>query len=1108
MRPKKTTPEMLEETSLLIRLQELPRTYLALARESVGGQCVAYAVPVPEKVGGTAWRIVAWSGEIPNTEETLLAYLHTGEVPDDITLVAVRPCEDAADAEVPLLLLADAKHRIAEPLEETRHSLLRSFLRLLREQGAMEVAAETFQQRTADTLERWEQTRHPARERFDHLFANASVGLFQITPDGSYIHANERMAALLGYDSVDDFLIDSLSSPERRYPMPDTLPDSQPLQRERDFVRRDGHSIRVLESLSAIRNREGEIVYYDGTLVDMTARHQAEEARERSESLLRTVLESATDAIYVKDTDGRYQMINSAGARIIGLPTSDIIGQDDRALMNPADAQAIRTQDQAVLERGVSITYERAGLAYATSHPPRTYLTTKDPFRDRTGKIVGLVGISRDISERKEFEERLRASEERYRHLFAVNPLPMFLFDPETLRFLDVNEAAIRHYGYTHDEFLGMTIHDLRPKEDRASVDALMELDADERAARLRSNTWRHLKKDGTVIDVEVASATTRLSNNREARIVLAHDVTERLAAERARHEYQARFEQSFHAAGIGMAVFSLDSVFMEVNGVLCEMLGYSEPELVGKSVIEITHEEDREECVRLLREATPFFQIDKRYLHRNGRVIRGLVTASLVRDDRGAPLYFIGQIQDITERWEADQRLRWQAYHDVLTQLPNRFRFEEALSQAFENAQTGSEKDTGIAVLLLDMDRFKRINDTLGHPAGDLMIQEVARRFRAVLPPGALLARMGGDEFTLMITSPNIKNDARDAARALLDALIPPLFIAGHEIFASGSIGISIYPRDGRDAQTLLKNADIALYRAKERSRGGYRFYTRVMSLSAARDLRLEAALQRAVGRGEMALFYQPQMALADRTIIGMEALVRWRHPEQGLLLPGQFIPMAEETGMIIPLGQWSLQEACRQGEMLRRNGYPLTVAVNLSPRQFSQMDIVGLVSETLAHTGLPPHLLELEITETTLMETGASALDRLHSLKSLGVRLSVDDFGTGYSSLSYLRHLPLDVLKIDRSFLESLPDDRESRAVTRALIEMSHSLGIFVIAEGVEREPQRICLAEMGCDALQGFLFCEPIPFEQIAERLDVRLPRGEPSPHAPAAHATVSP
>ncbi|HEX5324924.1 MAG TPA: EAL domain-containing protein [Capsulimonadaceae bacterium] len=450
---------------------------------------------------------------------------------------------------------------------------------------------------------------------------------------------------------------------------------------------------------------------------------------------------------------------------------------------------------------------------------------------------------------------------------------------------------------------------------------------------------------------------------------------------------------------------------------------------------------------------------------------------------------------EQIVEREEAERQVRWQAHHDSLTGLPNRTYFQDKLESALEISQ----KINGcVAVLLLDIDRFKHINDTLGHAVGDELLKEVAEKLSSWLRSDDTLARMGGDEFAVLLPNVPSPADANRVAQKLLESLQGPREINGHEFYITASIGISLYPSDGLDMQTLLRHADMAMYRAKEQGRGNMALYTEAMNVSAFERLVLESSLRKAMEIGELRLHYQPLVELRKGQIVGVEALVRWQHPDLGLVPPSKFIPIAEETGLIVPLGEWVLRTACAQAAVWHAQGLRLQMGVNLSARQFEQVGLVDMVEEVLKETGLDPQWLNLELTESTIIRNHEYASQTLRQLKELGITIAIDDFGTGYSSLSYLCRFPLDALKVDRSFITSLNDSAKDQAVVKGLIDLAHDLDLDVVAEGVETDAQEASLRSLGCNIIQGFLFSPPVPSSEL-DTLMERVPVDRQLPKA---------
>ncbi|MET3575205.1 EAL domain-containing protein [Bhargavaea ullalensis] len=438
---------------------------------------------------------------------------------------------------------------------------------------------------------------------------------------------------------------------------------------------------------------------------------------------------------------------------------------------------------------------------------------------------------------------------------------------------------------------------------------------------------------------------------------------------------------------------------------------------------------------------------------------------------------------KDITERRQLEDEIKYYAYYDSLTDLPNRLLLRDRLDHALTNAALNKEQ---LAVLFLDLDRFKLINDTFGHSFGDLLLKEVAIRLSTSIPETGIVSRQGGDEFMIILLDVKTKEEVIQTVERVNAAFAEPILLEGHEIFIKNSIGIAVYPEDGTDAEALIRKADTAMYRSKEVAGGSFHFYHEGMGRRTIENVKYENALYRALERDEFVLFYQPQMDYCTGEMAGVEALIRWQHPTEGLIPPNVFIPLAEQTGLIVPIGEWVLREAAGQLMKWMDAGYaPVNMAVNLSAAQFEQDDLVTVVEQVLADTGIPPRYLHLELTENQLMRDSELAINTMHRLKKLGVQIAIDDFGTGYSSLGYLQKFPVSTLKIDRSFIRDLMDDDDDRALTDTIITMADNLGMEVIAEGVETEPQADYLAARSCALMQGYFFSPPIPAKQLEKR-----------------------
>lgn len=565
------------------------------------------------------------------------------------------------------------------------------------------------------------------------------------------------------------------------------------------------------------------------------------------------------------------------------------------------------------------------------------------------------------------------------------------------------------------------------------------------------------------------------------------------------------RFRATFEQAAVGICHVGLDGRWLRVNRKLCGIVGCGADQDVehcgadkrlGGALDEITHDDDVEVDSQLRQQLLDgrreTYAVEKRLLDRDGAPVWANLTVSLVRDPRGEPQYFIIVFEDISARKAAEQEIAFLAYHDALTRLPNRLLVRDRFQQAVAFAGRSGGK---VAVIFLDLDNFKAINDTLGHPIGDGLLKAVASRLQECVREMDTISRQGGDEFLVTLSDIADVGAISRVADKLLARLSAPFDVDGHELSTSASMGIAIYPDDSDDFDSLMKKADVAMYQAKAAGRNTCRFFTEQMNVDASDRLTLSNGLRRALDRGEFVLHYQPQVDLATGTTVGLEALIRWQHPELGMIPPGRFIPVAEDNGLIVPMGEWVIREACRQVVQLAAVGHgDLTVAVNLSAAQFRRGELEATVERALADYGVPASSLELELTESMLLSDTESVLATVRRLKGLGVKLSIDDFGTGYSSLAYLKRFNVDRLKIDQSFVRDLVTSTDDAAIVRAIIQLARSLELRTIAEGVENADQLEALRHYGCDEIQGFFFARPMPVAELLDFLD--RSRGEPA------------
>ena len=649
------------------------------------------------------------------------------------------------------------------------------------------------------------------------------------------------------------------------------------------------------------------------------------------------------------------------------------------------------------------------------------------------------------------------------------------------------NTQILDMLGYTLEQLRSTGIAEIvHPSETAAVMQRFGKRMSDTATEQVYETIF--LARDGCAVPVEI-SATKTIWEGVPCGLIFVHDISARRQAEARMRQLSSALEQTADA----VLITDINGVIEYVNPAFEQITGFAPAEVLGQNprlICSGKHSAEFYESLWNTILAGHTFRdvfINRR---KNGEHYFEEKTITPLKNSAGQITHFISTGKDVTERMQVQERLEYIAQHDALTELPNRLLLLDRLNQAIARARWHQRV---VALLFVDLDRFKTINDSLGHETGDLILQQIAIRLNNCVREGDTVARFGGDEFVILLDDVANESDIRSLSKKVLDALLPPFKVAAQQFYITASIGISLFPNDGADASTLLKNADIAMYRAKEQGKNAYRFYSAEMSARAFERLTLESSLRHALARGELRLFYQPVVDAQSGVILSVEALLRWQHPDFGLVLPGDFIPLLEETGWIVPAGEWVLETACAQLHAWHKLGWPaLRLAVNLSTRQLQSENLVRTLESCLTNHSIRTGQLELEITEGLLMDRSGATTELLGALRALGVRLAVDDFGTGYSSLSYLRSFPIDTLKIDRSFVHDIPGDATDSAITTAIIVLAQSLKLNVVAEGIETPAQRDFLQSLGCHNMQGFWFSRPLPPEELTLLLQARNTR----------------
>ncbi len=689
-----------------------------------------------------------------------------------------------------------------------------------------------------------------------------------------------------------------------------------------------------------------------------------------------------------------------------------------------------------------------------------------------TGTPLFASGISVDVTEWRRSEQALRDSTHRYSVLFEGALDAIVVIDAASGGIIDANVAAELLFKRAHEEMIGLPASVFR--DGACSTFERHVLGGQEGVEETEV-----INADGEKIAVEITSNTLETGSGQRLVQCVIRDISQRKRDEMELKRAALVFETSQEL----ILLTDAGGRIISVNQVFEEMTGYTPEEVIGQNPRLLASGRHTPEFYAAMWQAINTqgkWQGEVWNRRKSGDVFPVWLTISAYRDAQGKVLNYVGVSSDISERVAAQERIRQLAYFDSLTNLPNRRLLQDRAEQALASAEREGKQ---VALLFVDLDHFKTINDSLGHSAGDRLLGEVAQRLQSCVRRMDTVARLGGDEFVVLLTDVTVEG-ATEVARKLIYRVARPYQIESHELSVTPSLGISVFPQDGRDFESLLKHADTAMYRAKESGRNGYQFFASEMNVAAIERLTLENSLRQGIERGEFVLHYQPQIDLASGRIVGAEALVRWRHPQLGLVPPGKFIPVAEVSGLIVMIGEWVLSEACRQNRAWQDAGLPaISVAVNISAVQFRSGRIEDNVAAVLADTGLAPELLELELTEGIVMVGANATVETLQRISDMGVKLAIDDFGTGYSSLSYLKRFPIDRLKIDQSFVRDIVTDTDDWAISSAIISMGHSLRLKVIAEGVEHVEQLDMLRRQGCDEVQGYHFSVPLPADEFA-------------------------
>lgn len=837
-------------------------------------------------------------------------------------------------------------------------------------------------------------------------------------------------------------------------------------------------SRRLFETIKTpMLDADGRPIGVLGVARDITSRVQTEQALQASQKRAQQYLNMAGVMLVVLDAEGRIQLVNHKGCEILGMDEADILGRGFEHFLPEHIREEIRGAFTRVLADGSGLVEYMENPVLRSDGTERKVAWHQTFLRDEAGRVNGVLCSGEDVTESRRAEQALRDSRERLQLLLDSMAEAAYGVDAEG-HCTFVNRAFLEILGYPDEsEVLGRNTHKLihhTHADGRPYPESECRMFRAYRANQTINVSdevfWR---KDGTPLPVEYWSSPIVVDGTVVGAIATFVDITSRTQAEAQLSLAAKVYEQS----GEGIMITDAQCRIVMVNQAFTAISGYSEAEALGRNPNMLSsgrHDQSFYAAMWAAITTEGSWQGEVWNRSKDGSLYLEMLSIIRVLDARGQVSHYIGISSDITQHKAAQARIQRLAHYDPLTGLPNRVLLGDRIGHELSAAQRNR---TQVAIMFVDLDHFKNVNDTLGHRVGDELLVTVATRLKAVVREVDTVARQGGDEFILVLPDTD-SGGAAHVAEKLLENIAQPCQIDGLELSVTLSIGIAMYPSDGEDFEALSKCADAAMYRAKHDGRNTYRFFTADMQARSVRSLQMESALRRALERNQLSLHYQPQLSLHDGGLIGVEALLRWEHPEIGMVAPAEFIPIAEESGQILPIGEWAMRRAVQQMKAWVDGGLaPMAMAVNLSAVQFRYRHLPERVSQILEEVGLPPQYLELELTESVAMDDAPAAIAIMDNLYERGIRMSIDDFGTGYSSLSYLKRFKVHRLKIDQSFVRGIAEDPEDRAIVSAIIRLADSLGLLTIAEGVETDGQLAFLCEQGCREVQGYYFSKPL-------------------------------
>lgn len=938
-----------------------------------------------------------------------------------------------------------------------------------------------------------------ARGSYRALFNEAAEGMYRRLPNGGYIDVNPAMARILGYPSSEVLLRESLHAPslvyverEQALRIAEKLGRCERIERERSRVyRRDGSIIWISENAHAVTGPDGRVLFFEGTIIDITEQVEAVAALRDSQQLYRAVVDYSRDGVFLIQR-GRMIFANPALAHSLGYEVDELIGRDYMEFVAPEDRPA-QSERRAARQAGSRET-QRYEVTLLGRDGSRHRFEVNASAVDYRGDIAS-AGVARDVTEQRAHEARLRAAERRYRELFENSPIGLYRAKPDGT-LIEANNLLGRMLGYADGAALVRTGGRLADfLVDRGMAKTVLARLRLERV--LERETVELLRRDRTRLWVDAQLVLEVASDGEETVIGAVADVSERIKAESALAESEARYRALVEHSQVGVFV-SRGERYSYVNRAFAQMLGYEESELVGRSVWEIVardhHELTRQRQAAALVGERRAADFETCLVRRDGTRLFATVSVGPVVLD--GVQHLTGTVRDVTAHRQTEMRLRFHATHDLLTGLPNRLHFNQRLQQVIEAANRSGRHD--YAVLFLDLDGFKLINDSLGHAAGDRLLVAIASRLTEALGGEALLARYGGDEFTVLPYGRCDRLRAEELARRLLGEFGEAFLVDDQRVYSGASAGVVLGRPDYQLPDQILRDADIAMYRAKASGKASYVVFDETMHAVAEARFRLETELRPALRRGEFRLHFQPVVRIATGELVGFEALLRWQHPERGLLAPAEFLPVAEECGLLAEIDWWVLEETCAHLSHWQRR-WPETASlranVNIGERQLNDANLAQQVAGVFRRIGIRASRITFEVTENAFRNGRERAAASLAGLKSLGAGLVLDDFGTGYSSLASFTDSPFDGLKLDRSFVIDMVANPRHFAIVRTIAAFAEALGLSLTAEGVETAAQAGRLSRLGVQFAQGFLYSPALDaaaFEQLLDSRRALIPR----------------